>query len=127
VIHDAGAGSDAAAARLGTLGRSLTEMLAAFDYRKQTFNTAARLGDMGAGSALTNVAMAIGRAHHVGNKVLVAGTTDSERPVAVVVVPPERPDGAALGAVQFRARSWSSGDLPWWGEAVTQASRGALR
>jgi len=127
VIHDAGAGSDAAAARLGTLGRSLTEMLAAFDYRKQTFNTAARLGDMGAGSALTNVAMAIGRAHHVGNKVLVAGTTDSERPVGVVVVPPERPDGAALGAVQFRARSRSSGDLPWWGEAVTQASRGALR
>ncbi|NRO94402.1 virulence factor [Paraburkholderia sp. NMBU_R16] len=127
VIHDAGAGSDVAAARLGTLGRSLTEMLAAFDYRKQTFNTAARLGDMGAGSALTNIAMAIGRAHHVGNKVLVAGTTDSDRPVAVVVVPPERPDGGALGAVQFRARSWSSGDLPWWGEAETQASRDALR
>jgi hypothetical protein len=127
VIHDAGLGSDLASARLGTLGRSLTETLVAFDYRKQSFNTAARLGDMGAGSALTNIAMAIGRAHYVGNKVLVAGTTDSDRPVAVVVVPPERPDGAAPGAVQLRARSWSSGDLPWWGEPVTRASRGALR
>lgn len=127
VIHDAGAGSDIAWARLGTLGLTLAEMLAAFDYRKQAFNTAARLGDMGAGSALTNIAMAIGRAHHVGNNVLVAGTTDSGRPVAVVVVPPERSDGVGFNAVRFRARGDAGGCQPWWGYAATQAPCDAVR
>lgn len=127
VIHDAGTGSDVASARFGMLGRSLTEMLAGFDCRKQTFNAAAQLGDMGAGSALTNIAMAIGRAHHMGNTVLVAGTTHSDHPVAVVVVPHEPPDGARFDAVRLRARSDSSGCVPWWGCSVAQASCDTVR
>ena len=123
VVHDAGAGSEVASARLGTLGRSLTEMLAGFDYRKQTFNTAAHLGDMGAGSALTNIAMAIGRANHVGNTVLVAGTTDSDRPVAVVVVPPGRSDRIDVSSVPLQVRSGSSACIPWWGDAVASKNR----
>lgn len=120
VIHDAGAGSDVAAARLGTLGRALTETLAAFDYRKQIFNTAANLGDMGAASALTNVALAIGRAEHMGNAVLVAGTTDSDRPVAVVVVPTQqRADAVGRGAVRCGAHGSSSVYGPWWGGPET--------
>jgi len=126
VIHDAGASSDVAVARLGTLGRALTETLAAFDYRKQIFNTAASLGDMGAASALTNVAMAIGRAEHVGNTVLVAGTTDSDRPVAVVVVPTlKRRDAVGRKSGRYSAHGGSSVCGPWWGGPVTSADNGA--
>ena len=115
VVHDAGAGSDAASARLGVLGRALTETLAAFDYRKQTFNTAARLGDMGTGSALTNIAMAIGRANHVGEAVLVAGATDADRPVAVVVVPPAKFDGIDPDRIALHGESRDESCVPWWG------------
>lgn len=55
---------------------------------KQAFNTHALLGEMGAGMALTNVALAIAYANHIGKTVLVAGTTDQSQPIATVVVPP---------------------------------------
>ncbi|OOB40654.1 virulence factor, partial [Burkholderia cenocepacia] len=85
IVHDAGKGSDAASTRIASLSQTLTEVLPEYDFRTQTFNTSALLGDMGAGAALTDVALAIGRANHLGGNVLVAGTTDPEHPTAVVV------------------------------------------
>ncbi|WP_321838963.1 virulence factor [Paraburkholderia bannensis] len=115
LIHDAGEGSDAASSRIGSLGRTLTESLPEFDFQKQTFNTPGLLGDMGAGTALTDVVLAIGRANHLGETVLVAGTTDAEHPVAVVVTPPAQPLPIDPDADWFRARGENNAYLPWWG------------
>ncbi|MGN6083254.1 virulence factor [Trinickia sp.] len=115
VIHDAGKGSDAAWSRIGTLGRTLTETLPEFDFHKQTFNTPGLLGEMGAGTALTDVVLAIGRANHLGEHVLVAGTTDTEHPVAVVVTPPQQVVPIDHNADWFRARGENNAYLPWWG------------
>ncbi|MGD7109763.1 virulence factor [Ralstonia pseudosolanacearum] len=114
-IHDAGKGSDAASERLAGLSRTLTETMLEFDYQKQTFNTAGLLGDMGAGSALTNVALAIARANHLGGSVLVAGTTDPEHPTAVVVTPPSKLTPIDPDKDWFRARGENNAYLPWWG------------
>ena len=114
-IHDAGKGSDAASERIGALGRTLTETLPEFDYAKQTFNTPGLLGEMGAGTALTNVALAIARANHLGGSVLVAGTTDPEHPTAVVVAPPAKLTTIDPNKDWFRARGESNAYLPWWG------------
>nr|WP_244117663.1 virulence factor [Burkholderia contaminans] len=115
VVHDAGKGSDAASTRLTSLSQTLTETLPEFDYTKQVFNTPALLGDMGAGTALTDIALAIGRINHFGGNALVAGTTDASHPTAVVVLPPSKltpinPDGD-----WFRARGENNAYLPWWG------------
>ena len=115
VIHDAGKGSDAASSRIGTLGHTLTETLPEFDFQKQTFNTSGLLGEMGAGTALTDVVLAIGRANHLGEHVLVAGTTDAEHPVAVVVTPPQQVIPIDPNADWFRARGENNAYLPWWG------------
>jgi hypothetical protein len=115
VIHDAGQGSDAASSRIGKFAQSLTEALPEFDFRQQLFNTPALLGEMGAGTALTDVVLAIGRANHLGQKVLVAGTTDWDHPVAVVVTPPEQIVPLDPAADWFRARSGNDAYLPWWG------------
>jgi hypothetical protein len=115
VIHDAGMGTDEASTRIGTLGRTLTETLLEFEFQKQTFNTPRLLGDMGAGSALTNVVLAIGRANHLGERVLVAGTTNAEEPVAVLITPPEKLNPIDPDADWFRARGESNAYLPWWG------------
>lgn len=114
-IHDAGKASDAASSRIGTLGRTLTETLPEFDFHKQTFNTPGLLGEMGAGTALTDVVLAIGRANHLGENVLVAGTTDAEHPVAVVVTPPSQVVPIDPDADWFRARGENNAYLPWWG------------
>ncbi|MGG1949285.1 virulence factor [Trinickia sp. NRRL B-1857] len=115
VIHDAGKGNDVASSRIGTLGRTLTEMLPEFDFQKQTFNTPGLLGEMGAGTALTDVVLAIGRANHLGEHVLVAGTTDVEHPIAVVVTPPQQIVPIDPSADWFRARGGNDAYLPWWG------------
>ncbi len=114
-IHDAGKGSDAASQRLAPLSRSLTEVLPEFDFSQHTFNTAGLLGDMGAGTALTNVALAIGRANHLGVNVLVAGTTHANQPTAVVVVPPAELTPINPNKDWFRARGENNAYLPWWG------------
>ncbi|MEF9412962.1 virulence factor [Ralstonia sp. SM1864_UCD524_TZ4] len=114
-IHDAGKGSDAASERLAGLSRTLTETMLEFDYQKQTFNTAGLLGDMGAGSALTNVALAIARANHLGGSVLVAGTTNPEHPTAVVVTAPSKLTPIDPDKDWFRARGENNAYLPWWG------------
>ncbi|MGZ2745479.1 virulence factor [Burkholderia stagnalis] len=115
VVHDAGKGSDSASARLAALSQTLTEVLPEYDYGKQTFNTTALLGDMGTGSALTDVALAIGRINHFGGNALIAGTTDAQHPVAVVVTPPSKLTPIDPDKDWFRARGENNAYLPWWG------------
>lgn len=115
IIHDANNVQVDSSDRLAGLARTATEAIPEFDFVKQTFNTPALLGDMGAGTALTNVALAIAYANHFGKTVLVAGTTDPANPGATVVVPPAvvRPIDSAKP--WFRARSIIHAHLPWWG------------
>jgi hypothetical protein len=115
VIHDAGRGSDAASERIAAFGRTLLDTLPGFDFNKQTFNTPALLGEMGAGTALTDVALAIGRANHLGGNVLVAGTTDPTHLTAVVVTPPAQLIPIDPDRDWFRARGENNAYLPWWG------------
>ncbi|TGN94733.1 virulence factor [Burkholderia sp. USMB20] len=115
IVHDAGVPSDAASSRVVSLAQTLTETLPEYDHTNQTFNTAALLGDMGTGSALTDVALAIGRINHFGGNALVAGTTDPEHPVAVVVRPPSKLTPIDPDKDWFRARGGNNAYLPWWG------------
>lgn len=115
LIHDADNTHQDSSARLGALAQTLTVQLPEFDFLKQSFNLTAVLGETGAGTALTNVALGIAYAHHFGKPVLVAGTSDLLAPVALVVAPPAvvrpiRPDKP-----WFRARSGNHAYLPWWG------------
>lgn len=115
VIHDANNRHPDSPRRLGNLAQTLTSKLPDFDFIKQTFNTSALLGEMGAGTALTNVALAIAYANHVGKNVLVAGTTDADQPSAVLVVPPEKVRPIDHDAPWFRARGENNAYLLWWG------------
>ncbi|WGS53051.1 virulence factor [Paraburkholderia sp. D15] len=115
VVHDAGKGSEAASTRLVSLSQTLTETLPEFDYGKQMFNTPALLGDMGAGTTLTDIALAIGRINHFGGNALVAGTTDPNHPTAVVVLPPSKLTAIDPEQDWFRARGEDNAYLPWWG------------
>ena len=102
--------------RLGALAQTLATELVDFDFTKQTFNTPALLGEMGAGTALTNVALGIAYANHIGKNVLVAGTTNAEQPTAVVVSAPAKVRPIDPNAPWFRARGGGgSAFLPWWG------------
>jgi hypothetical protein len=114
-IHDAGNGHPASSDRLAGLAQTMTEELPELDFLKQTFNTPALLGEMGAGTALTNVALAIAYANHMGKTVLVAGTTDEAQQVATVVVPPKVIRPIAPDKPWFRARGGNHVRLPWWG------------
>lgn len=115
VIHDANNTHQNSSARLGPLAQTLTTEVPDLDFLKQSFNTPALLGEMGAGSALTNVALAIGYANHFGKHVMVAGTTELDRPTAVVVSPPAVVRPIDPAKTWFRARSMSHAYLPWWG------------
>lgn len=114
-IHDAGNTHPAASDRLAILARTLTEEIPELDFLKQTFNTSALLVDMGAGSALTNVALGIAYANHIGKTVLVAGTTDEAQPIATIVVPPKVVRPIDPSKKWFRARGGNHVYLPWWG------------
>lgn len=114
VIHDAGSGA-ASGERLGRLGGAMTEVLPELDLLKDGFNTARLLGDMGTGSAVTNLALAVAWTHQKGQPVLVAGTTESERATAVVVTPPARARIVDPNKDWFRARAERYAYLPWWG------------
>lgn len=115
VIHDAGAVYPFSSERIGPLAQCLTQQLPDFDFNRQIFDMTALLGETGAGTALTNVALAIAYANHVGRPVLVAGSSDSESVTAVVVAPPAvvRPIDHELP--WFRARGGNTVFLPWWG------------
>ena len=115
LIHDAGNTHQDSSARLGALAQTLTLQLPEFDFLKQSFNLTAVLGETGAGTALTNVALGIAYAHHFGKPVLVAGTSDLSAPVALVVAPPAVVRPIQPGKPWFRARSGNHAYLPWWG------------
>ena len=116
VIHDVGKQREHSSARLGPFAQSLTLQLPQLDYLKDTFNTPALLGEMGAGSALTNVALGIAYANHMGKNVLVTGTTELAQPVAVVVTPPAVVRALQPGQPWFRARGENHAFLMWWGK-----------
>ncbi|MGK5077572.1 virulence factor [Janthinobacterium sp. HLX7-2] len=115
VIHDAGTTFPASSERIGPLAQSLTQQLPDFDFNQQTFNMPALLGETGAGTALTNVALAIAHAHHVGRPVLVAGTSDAAQVTALVVAPPAVVRPVDHDKPWFRARGGNTVFLPWWG------------
>jgi hypothetical protein len=115
VTHDANTSHPESSDRLATLAQTMTEELPELDFMKQTFNTSALLGEMGAGTALTNVALAIAYANHLGKTVLVAGTTDLAQPTATVVMPPAVVRPINPDEPWFRARGGNTVNLPWWG------------
>lgn len=115
VIHDANRSLPDSSERIGQLAQALTLEVPEFDFLPQTFNTPALLGEMGAGTALTNVALAIGHAHHMGKPVLVAGTSDSSRLTGVLVLPPATVRPIDHDKPWFRARGEAYAYLPWWG------------
>jgi hypothetical protein len=115
VIHDANNTHPASSERTGALEQTLTTDLVDFDFTKQTFNTPALQGEMGAGTALSNVALGIAYANHIGKNILVAGTTNAEQPTAVVVSAPAKVRPIDPNAPWFRARGGGSAFLPWWG------------
>ena len=115
VIHDAGNTHKDSSDRIGALAQTLTLELPEFDFLKQGFNLTAVLGETGAGTALTNVALGIAYAHHFGKPVLVAGTSDLTSPVALVVAPPAVVRPIQYDKPWFRARGGNHAYLPWWG------------
>lgn len=115
VIHDASNNKPTMSDRIAALARTVTEEMPELDFMKQTFNTPELLGEMGAGTALTNVALGIAYANHIGKNVLVAGTTDEAQPVATLVVPPAVVRPIRPNEPWFRARGGGTAYLPWWG------------
>ena len=115
VIHDAGNVHKDSSDRIGALAQTLNMQLPEFDFLKHSFNLTALLGETGAGTALTNVALGIAHAHHFGKPVLVAGTSDLTAPVALVVLPPAVVRPIRHDQPWFRARGGNHAYLPWWG------------
>jgi hypothetical protein len=115
VIHDANKTNKDSSSRIANLAHILALEAGGVDFVKQTFNTPALLGEMGAGTALTNVALAIGYANHFGKNVLVAGTSDAAHPTAVLVAPPEKVRPILADGPWFRARGENNAYLMWWG------------
>ncbi|MDT1898704.1 hypothetical protein FPK53_23395, partial [Acinetobacter baumannii] len=91
----------------------VTENIPELDFMKQTFNTSALLGELRAGSALTNIALAIAYANRIGKTVLVAGTTNVEQPIATVVTPPAVVRPIRTDVPWFRARGANNAYLTW--------------
>ena len=115
VIHDAHNTHADSSDRIAHLAQALTSGIPEFDFLKQTFNTPALLGYMGAGTSLTNVALGIAYANHMGKHVLVAGTTDNDHPIAVLIQPPAKARPIDHDDPWFRARGEGSAYLMWWG------------
>ncbi|MBB5609991.1 MULTISPECIES: virulence factor [unclassified Janthinobacterium] len=115
VIHDANKNLPTSSDRLAHLAHALTLEVPEFDFIPQTFNTPALLGEMGAGTALTNVALAIAQANHLGKQVLVAGTSDALSVTGVLVSPPAKVRPIDHDKPWFRARGENHAYLPWWG------------
>lgn len=111
VIHDAGNQGATSAPRRA----SLAQALAGVDFATQSFDTPALLGEMGAGTALTNVALGVAYANHVGKQVLVAGTTAPDETTAVLVSPPALVRPIDAHAPWRRARTGNLAFKPWWG------------
>ena len=115
VIHDAHNAHPVSSDRIGYLAQTLTMELPAFDFLQQTFNTPALLGEMGAATALTNVALGIAQANHFGQNVLVAGTSDAGQTTGVLILPPAKVRPIDPVKPWFRARGGGNAYLMWWG------------
>ena len=115
VIHDAHNTHPASSDRIGHLAQTLTTEVPAFDFLQQTFNTPALLGEMGAATALTNVALGIAQANHFGQNVLVAGTSDAGQTTGVLILPPAKVRPIDPVKPWFRARGGGNAYLMWWG------------
>ena len=115
VIHDANVTHPDSSNRLAPLAQTITEELPDLDFMTRTFNTPSLLGEMGAGTALTNLALGIAYANHIGKTVLVAGTTDPTQATATIVAPPAVVRPILPGQNWFRARAENNVYLPWWG------------
>ena len=115
VIHDANNTHADSSDRIGNLADILITQVAEFDFIKQSFNTPALLGGMGAGTALTNVALGVAYANHLGKSVLIAGTSELAQPTAVLVVPPAKVRPIDHDKDWFRARGENNAHLMWWG------------
>jgi hypothetical protein len=115
VIHDANNTHADSSERIGNIAQVTSKEIVEFDFVKQSFNTPALLGEMGAGTALTNVALGIAYANHMGKNVLIAGTTDLGKPTAVVIVPPAKVRPIDHAKPWFRARGENNAFLMWWG------------
>ena len=115
VIHDAHNTHPASSDRIAHLAQTLTMELPAFDFLQQSFNTPALLGEMGAATALTNVALGIAQANHFGQNVLVAGTSDAGQTTGVLILPPAKVRPIDPVKPWFRARGGGNAYLMWWG------------
>ena len=115
VIHDAHNAHPVSSDRIGHLAQTLTTEVPAFDFLQQTFNTPALLGEMGAATALTNVALGIAQANHFGQNVLVAGTSDAGQTTGVLILPPAKVRPIDPVKPWFRARGGGNAYLMWWG------------
>ncbi|WP_425251791.1 virulence factor [Janthinobacterium sp. NFX145] len=115
VIHDANNTRPASPDRIAHLAQTLTMELPAFDFLQQSFNTPALLGEMGAATALTNVALGIAQANHFGQNVLVAGTGDAGQTTGVLILPPAKVRPIDPVKPWFRARGGGNAYLMWWG------------
>jgi len=123
VIHDAGQGSAEASRRIGPLAQAMTETLPAKPFLEHSFDTAALLGELRAGTAATNLVLAIAYAHHRNVPVVVAATgetfagearADGPAVTAVLVRPPAHPTPFDPAKPWFRARGEGNAYLPWW-------------
>ena len=115
VIHDANNTRPASPDRIAYLAQTLTTEVPAFDFLQQTFNTPALLGEMGAATALTNVALGIAQANHFGQNVLVAGASDAGQTTGVLILPPAKVRPIDPVKPWFRARGGGNAYLMWWG------------
>ncbi len=115
VIHDAHNADPVSSDRIGHLAQTLTMELPAFDFLQQSFNTPALLGEMGAATALTNVALGIAQANHFGQNVLVAGASDAGQTTGVLILPPAKVRPIDPVKPWFRARGGGNAYLMWWG------------
>jgi hypothetical protein len=113
VIHDAGSGA-ASGERIGRLAGAMSETLPELDFLKDGFNTAKLLGDMGAGSAVTNLALAVAWTHQkgpgAGRRHHRAGSRHRRGRHA-----PARARRVDPTKDWFRARGERHAYLPWWG------------
>jgi hypothetical protein len=115
VIHDAGNQGAGAAPRRAALAAALSGAVGGFDFSAQAFDTPALLGQTGAASALTNVALGIAHANHFGKQVLVAGTTQDNEATAMMVSPPAVVRPVDPDAPWHRTRVGNLAYKPWWG------------
>lgn len=108
LIHDANHGSDAE-----PLTQALAQAQPGFDVKRQSLNTPSLPGESGAGTILLGIALATACVQQGRQNVLVAGTRDPKRTIALLVTP-----AATDPQDQLAPPEQSSAPLAssvWWG------------